>query len=269
MNTRFRLSGPVVAFALGLLSAGLAAAQYPPPPPFVAVESLTATGVDLGVNVVWQPGAGELPAGATLEVADSNGYDVTAVSFKPEWGPQTIWIPGALAPLPSDASDQPLRRNLELLTSPDQEILVTTDLAQYTAGGPVVSQVRTIEKKKKMWCYLHLVSIKCLDTEDSSTDEVYINVNNSKIFGDTDMSSGQEASINRWFCIGSVPGNFSTQVVKIYDYDTIGSDDLLGTLNVMSPNPTGGVISVNFNENGSHYILRYEVRCFRQRRPPC
>src|SRR4051812_33921504 len=115
MKARLRLHG----FALALLfSPVLLAAQIPPPAPVVSIESLTASGYALGVNLQWQQGTGVLPGTATLEVADSTGTDVTSVSFVPQWGAQTLWLPSGLVPLPSDPGGQPLRRNLELVVGP-------------------------------------------------------------------------------------------------------------------------------------------------------
>jgi hypothetical protein len=265
MKTRLRLLA--LALGCGLFSAALASAQLPPPAPVVSIESLTTSGYALGVNLQWEEGTGVLPSTASLEVADATGTDVTSVSFVPQWGAQTVWLPSGLVPLPGDPGGQPLRRNLELVAGSYEEILISTDLLRQSMQAPVLLRDRVIPKKAQKWCYLHLISIECIDPEDS-TDDTFITVNGSRIWAST-MEPGQVEVIDQWFCLGPSPGMSVPQIVKIFDEDNLSKDDLLGTLKVSSQTPTSGTISRHFYAFGTHYVLDFEIRCFRQQLFPC
>lgn len=272
MNTRFRRLALV--FSLGLLSAAMVNAQYPPPSAVVTIESLSASGANLGVHLSWEYGTGELPYNASLEIADSNGDDLTSVSFVPQWGQQTVWIPGGL-PLQPSENGQPPRRNLELVGGPYEEVLISTDFTLADAPGPILIHGSSISKKTKKWCYLHLHSIQCVETaEPALTDQTYITVNGVTIWG-RNMKAGDVVPINQVFCLGSSPGTPRSQVVKIMEADDLNPHETLGTLEVSSQSPTDGPSSQDFYRlaqgysKDSHYILRYEIRCFRQRIFPC
>jgi len=268
MKNHPRLHGLVLIFVSGLLSAALASAQLPPPPPVVTIESISASGYALGVNLQWEPGTGVLPGNATLEVADSTGADVASISFVPQWGPQTIWFPSGLAPLSTDPSGQPVRRNLELVGAPYEEILISVDLLRQSTLPPVLLRDRQIPKATKKWCYLHLISIECVTTEDAGTDETFLTVNGVNVW-EFDMDPGQAETIDQWFCLGPKPGMSVPQIVKIWETDDLDPNDLLGTLKVSSQTETSGVVVRHFYKSPAHYILEYEIRCFRQQLFPC
>jgi len=265
---RHRLHPLVLALVCGLFSAALATAQFPPPAPVVTIDSLSSSGYALTVNLQWQQGTGVLPPNATLEVADSTGTDVTSISFIPQWGPQTLWLPSGMAPLPSDPAGQPVLRNLELVAGPYEEVVFSVDYIQQGTFGPVLLKDKVVQKKTKKWCYLHLISIECIEPEDSGDDETFITVNGVNVW-ETPMEAGQAEVIDQWFCLGPSPGMSVPQIVKIWDEDSPDADDLLGTLKVISQTQTGNTTSRHFYKDEAHYILDFEIRCFRQKMFPC
>ena len=76
-----------------------------------------------------------------------------------------------------------------------------------------------------------LGEIQCMISDDYLGDDVYIKVGDQLIWGPESMSAGDIKTINRRV-------NFSTDplVISVFDQETIGQDDLIGTVTI--PRPT-------------------------------
>jgi hypothetical protein len=76
-----------------------------------------------------------------------------------------------------------------------------------------------------------LGQVECIIPDDYFGDDVYIKVGDQLIWGPESMSAGDVKAINRRV-------NFSTDplVISVFDQETIGKDDLIGTVTI--PRPT-------------------------------
>lgn len=105
---------------------------------------------------------------------------------------------------------------------------------------------------------LKLVSVACMQTDESDKDEIYLKVNDKKIWPvkqkfypiDTD----EEASIQLSFNV--TPGKCS---IDLWEYDFIGSNEILGSF-IFKIDQPGSFSEMMSNLKGdASYILNYEI----------
>lgn len=128
----------------------------------------------------------------------------------------------------------------------------TRDGANYTIYYDVVYQEQTPEQLDSKT--LHIDRLRCYETEDvSGADEckLVVTVDGVSHTFKRSLNNNQSWFINRDF-------TFANQArVKLYDEDSIDSDDNLGTLNISKTekwNATG-----KFTRDGANYSLYYDV----------
>jgi hypothetical protein len=263
MKSRISRIALTTLLVAGAIQAQEAFADGPPPAPVIAVSHMAASGNDLIVTLSAETATSALPPTASLEVTDANDDTLTIINFTPMPGEQMVSVPGVLAPQPSDMGEWPLQRNLDVFGGPYEEIYAETGISVLAPAGPVVSTPRR-PAKKAQYCYLHLISIHCYETESFwSGDDAYLKLNGNEIWRDSNMNAGDDDTIDRWFLMGETAGPFK---LELFDDDSPDADDWLGTLTVPREKT---VVSrhFDFTEDGAHYRLYYEVRCFKKPLP--
>ncbi|BBM86592.1 hypothetical protein [Candidatus Uabimicrobium amorphum] len=105
---------------------------------------------------------------------------------------------------------------------------------------------------------LHLVSIKCIETEDfTGADDAYIVINGNTVW-QRKMNNGQQRSIN------IAPIKFSKSItVELYDEDSgpWDDDDCLGSQIVRdSAKGMEDPLELHYTEDGANYIIYYKVK---------
>lgn len=101
---------------------------------------------------------------------------------------------------------------------------------------------------------LHLIRLKCIETEDTfGSDEAYLTVNDQRVWGPMSMNDGQEkeVDVNRIFSYRAV--------VRLYDEDTPDKDDFLGVLMLSQADANGEEREHYFRQDGANYRLTYRV----------
>ncbi|MEQ8907366.1 hypothetical protein [Ekhidna sp.] len=105
---------------------------------------------------------------------------------------------------------------------------------------------------------LKLVSITCMQTDETDKDEIYLKVHDKKIWPikqkfypiDTD----EEASIGLSFNV--TPGK---STIDLWEYDFIGSNEILGSF-IFKIDQPGSYSEMMSNLKGeASYILNYEI----------
>lgn len=96
-----------------------------------------------------------------------------------------------------------------------------------------------------------LFTLTCLETSESAGDEVFINVDDQRVFGIVEMNNGQAREVGF-----SKP--FSGQV-RVNLYDTDNGSDPLGSIVVRENEAGQGRKVGTFREARAHYTLTYEV----------
>ncbi len=270
MRSMMRKLGPkltlvAAVLAVGLIQAREVRADGPPPPPLISIYQMNAYNGDLMVTVWADPTTGALPDNAYVRVTDTNGDLVNKVPFTPVPGEQVVWIPGAFTPRPSDVLTLPIERDIDIYGGHYGEIFASTGavvILPTTPAQPVVSKPRRVLAKK--YCYLHLINIKCYETESngSASDDAYMKVNLATIWRRW-MSPDEDDPIDEWLLMEENQGDFK---VELWDDDWPDSDDHLGTY-LIKREETIVPRHLDFTEDGANYRLFYEVRCFDQPLP--
>lgn len=259
-----KLTLAAAILAVGLIQAREVRADSPPPPPVININQMNAYGGDLAITLSADPTTGDLPDTAYVEVFDPNGDPVTLVPFTPVPGQQTVWVPGALTPRTTDPAGLPIEREIDVFGGYYEEVYAAAGVTAtfVGTGGPVVSRPRRPLPKK--YCYLHLISIKCYETESNGdwSDDAYMKVNLTEIWRRW-MSPEEEDPIDEWLLMGEGQGDFK---IELWDDDSPDSDDHLGT-HWIKREATVVPRHVDFTLDGANYRLFYEVRCFRRPLP--
>lgn len=102
---------------------------------------------------------------------------------------------------------------------------------------------------------IELVKIKCVEPEDSNTDETYIVIRNnnqkSKVWGEKDMERGQARKLSGLGYL--MQSDFR---IYIYDYDPLGPDDQLASF---KPSTTPGTHTKRLTRYDAIYELTYVI----------
>lgn len=106
---------------------------------------------------------------------------------------------------------------------------------------------------------LQLIKLACHQTEDwTGPDEAYLMLDGNKIWGPMSLNNGQDANLS------SMPPIAFTGVtsLQLYDQDTgvLDPDDFLGAVSIGAGVAGQGLRSGNFNGDGAHYTIYYEVQ---------
>ncbi len=104
---------------------------------------------------------------------------------------------------------------------------------------------------------LRLVAIQCLITDDHFRDHVYITANGSAVWGPVAMDTYEIQPINQEVAFSSDP-----LVIRVYDQETIGNDDLIGSVTIAKPTseeeirnaPSSAILAAN-----GLYRLHFQV----------
>jgi hypothetical protein len=103
--------------------------------------------------------------------------------------------------------------------------------------------------------YVHLISLKCFETEDwSGADEPFLIVGNSRVWSGS-LNNGKTADLTHIPAI-----QFYQQIeVALYDDDSPDDDDWLGEGIIYKEQSYEGIYSLYFNYDGANYRLTYQV----------
>jgi hypothetical protein len=100
---------------------------------------------------------------------------------------------------------------------------------------------------------LKLLDIRCLRNQEMGGDEPYLKVRNNKVWSSNDMKAGAVVSLR-----SIQPIAFKEEIdVTLMEKDF--RDDCLGTGTVTADAVGQGQQEINFEEEGAHYQLIYEV----------
>jgi hypothetical protein len=128
--------------------------------------------------------------------------------------------------------------------------LLLTLLAVSTAPRPAAAHQIT---------QLHLVSLKCIETEDwLGADNPYLRVNGQKVWSGR-LNDGQTANLTHLspipFRVYSLGG--SDALIELYEDDEPDPDDRLGRVTIDGDEIGPGIHTINFFEDGANYNLTY------------
>lgn len=106
---------------------------------------------------------------------------------------------------------------------------------------------------------LHLVRIKCVETEDiTGPDDVYLHINGALAWGPLKMNNGEERNME-----GTLPYTFFEAVsLDLYDLDEgipFDDDDHLGNVMIKADEAGKGERTCSFTSDGAKYIMTYRV----------
>jgi hypothetical protein len=106
---------------------------------------------------------------------------------------------------------------------------------------------------------LHLVKIKCVETEDiTGPDDVYLHVNGALVWGPLRMNNGEERNMEN-----ILPYTFFEGVsLDLYDLDEgipFDDDDHLGNVIITADEVGKGELTCSFKSDGAKYKLTYRV----------
>ena len=119
------------------------------------------------------------------------------------------------------------------LAVPDQE----DPLRQEAVAGPpesegagTVSGAPVQRQAGNTLAAVTLSSITCYSSDDLTGDDVYITVNDRRVWGPVPMGGNETKSINRTI-------DFSTQplTIRVFDQETVGRDDEIGAITLPVP----------------------------------
>ena len=107
---------------------------------------------------------------------------------------------------------------------------------------------------------LELVNICCLQTEDSGEDEIYITLNDKRVWGPISINEGGKDSTKTI----NIKKLFANRIIiRLYDEDSgvFEDDDYLGKLTVKSSHadPNGKERDHTFRRDDAEYRLTYRV----------
>ena len=106
---------------------------------------------------------------------------------------------------------------------------------------------------------LKLLRIHCYVSDESDADEVYLMLNDNKIWPSGKFIKMKESSEELDVEFKIEKG--SKQVIQIMDHDFVSSNDLLGTITI-DTNSSGGPFTSEMKNNAgsnSKYSLEYEI----------
>lgn len=106
---------------------------------------------------------------------------------------------------------------------------------------------------------LHLLSLRCITTEDAGTDEAYLEIGDSRIWRHNISEGDSESLEHLVFPLTDPIG------VELWDRDNgrgdwLDSDDHLGTISITGEMRGQGEMSREFGRDGARYVLTFEVR---------
>lgn len=100
---------------------------------------------------------------------------------------------------------------------------------------------------------LKLLDIRCIKNQEVGGDEPYLKVRSTKVWSSDDMKAGMVVSLR-----SVQPITFKDEVeVTLMEKDF--RDDCLGKHTITSDAIGQGQQEINFDEEGAHYQLIYEV----------
>jgi hypothetical protein len=100
---------------------------------------------------------------------------------------------------------------------------------------------------------LKLLDLRCLKNQEMGGDEPYLKVRNNKVWSSDDMKAGAVVSLR-----SIQPFSFA-ETIDLALMEKDFSDDCLGTATITADVAGQGQQEINFNEEGAHYQLIYEV----------
>ena len=109
--------------------------------------------------------------------------------------------------------------------------------------------------------HLHLVSLKCIETEDwTGADNPYLIVNGQQVWSGR-LNDGQTAGLTHLSPIPFVvyANGASDAWVSLYEDDWPDGDDLLGQVRIWADQVSAGNHTLTFYKDGAIYTLTYYV----------
>lgn len=100
---------------------------------------------------------------------------------------------------------------------------------------------------------LRFIRLECHETEDSSTDEIYITVNGNRVWGVQSVSRGEVVDLA---ALSMFDG---TAEIQLWDEDSPDADDCLGTGHAHESMSGQGEQRIGFGEDGANYTLVFSV----------
>ena len=130
---------------------------------------------------------------------------------------------------------------------------------------------------------INLVALECFEAQEIDGDEVYIKLNDDKVWSvhpermshtadhahfvsQFDFAGGRKLTQEGWKLIAPYnpddyrfTGQSGDSVLQLWEVDLLTSDDLFGQTPIDETQASGGNISVIFRRLGAHYRLTYKV----------
>jgi hypothetical protein len=130
---------------------------------------------------------------------------------------------------------------------------------------------------------LRLLSLQCLQAQESDGDEIYLKLNNAEIWrfapdkmtqdltqkhsaDHVDFAGARKHTREGWQAMPALDPNAfvftgltGTSVLQVWDDDLLLGDDLLGEAQLTVQDAERGDIAIVFQRDGGHYRLIYQV----------
>jgi hypothetical protein len=101
-------------------------------------------------------------------------------------------------------------------------------------------------------------TLRCIETQDSSEDELWVDFRGQRVWGRGDINKGEvrhHVNPNPFTMAGS-----DADVISLWDKDDLDPDDHLGDHIVRTSSSGRGEQVAHFTGDGAHYTLSYEVK---------
>jgi len=110
-----------------------------------------------------------------------------------------------------------------------------------------------------MSALVKITKLRCVDPDDSVTDEVMIQQDGRQVWppsGSFSVSSGNEVAMNLTLPFEDVT------TIALFDEEDVGADDRLGSVQISRTEPNNVELSQEVKGSSSTYVLTYKVRDF-------
>ncbi|MFC8125796.1 hypothetical protein [Streptomyces sp. NPDC057302] len=99
--------------------------------------------------------------------------------------------------------------------------------------------------------------LRCIETQDGSEDETWVDFRGGRVWGRGDINKGDVINVNNGpFTLS----NSGADVVSVWEEDTLDPNDHLGDFHISTSVSGRGEQVAVFRQDGAHYTLTYEVR---------